>query len=700
MSITFTADEVSAYYAERVPHLKQSQAAEWRGPCPIHHGKKDNFAVNPVNGVWFCHSECGRGGDVLKLEEELTGSDFPTCKAKVFQLLSLTHSKLQLFASDADGESAGTDALTPAETGAPAEGLKEVERYPYQNVDGDVLFEVVRYEKPDGSKDFRQCRPDGQGGVIWGLGGIERVPYHLPKLIKAETVYLPEGEKDVHTLEQWGLVASCNPGGAGGSHLYNGWGKHFHGAKIVILPDNDDRGRTHALAVATALFSVAPSRIVELPGLPPKGDVTDWRDAGGTFEEFCKLTEAAAPLNPKTLLALRTSWGLAGAKVSQKGQPSILATRCLFDIDAKPVSWLWPGRFARGKVSMLAGNPGLGKSQLAANITAIVTTGGAWPVDQTKCEPGDVVVLNGEDDPADTLRPRLQAAGADLKRVHFVDGVIVGSATNGGKATKAFSLADDLQALGQTLERIGSVAAVVIDPITAYLGNVDSHKNADVRALLAPLGELAARHNTAIIAISHLTKAAGPQALMRVTGSLAFVAAARAAFLVTADPQDKARRLFLPMKNNIGPDDEGLAFRIESAIIQSSAGPLSTSRVVWESQSVSVTADEVMQSEMTPQNVSALTEAKEWLEATLADGPVCAAKVKEEAKAAGITLMTLRRATQVLSVVKEKSSMKGGWLWSIPAKVLNAGEVVQEKPLSTCGDPEHLPDLGGLADQL
>jgi hypothetical protein len=696
MSITFTPDEVSAYYAERVPHLKQSQAAEWRGPCPIHHGKKDNFAVNPVNGVWFCHSECGRGGDILKLEEELTGSDFPTCKAKVLQLLSLTHPEFQLFSTDAGGESAGT---CPTETGTPAEGLKEVERYPYQDVYGDLLFEVVRYEKPDGSKDFRQCRPDGKGDVIWNLEGIDRVPYHLPKVIKAETVYLPEGEKDVHTLEGWGLVASCNPGGAGGSHLYTGWGKHFHGAKIVILPDNDDRGRNHAAAVAVALLSVAAStRIVELPGLPPKGDVTDWRDAGGTFEKFCKLTEAAVPLNLKTLLALRTSWGLAGAKVSHKGQSSILATRCLSDIDAKPVSWLWPGRIARGKVSIIAGNPGLGKSQLAANIAAIVTTGGSWPVDQTKCELGDVVVLNGEDDPADTLRPRLEAAGADLKRVHFVDGVIVGGATNG--ATKAFSLAEDLQALGQTLEKIGSVAAVVIDPITAYLGNVDSHKNADVRALLTPLGELAARYNTAIIGVSHLTKAGGPQALMRVTGSLAFVAAARAAFLVTADPQDKARRLFLPMKNNIGPADEGLAFRIESATVPSPAGPLSTSRVVWESQPVSVTADEVMQSEMTPQNVSALTEAKEWLEGALADGPVCAAKVKEEAKAAGITLMTLRRATQALSVVKEKSSMKGGWLWSIQPKALNAGEVVQQPSLSTFGNNEHLQTLEELAAML
>jgi hypothetical protein len=107
-----------------------------------------------------------------------------------------------------------------------------------------------------------------------------------------------------------------------------------------------------------------------------------------------------------------------------------------------------------------------------------------------------------------------------------------------------------------------------------------------------------------------------------------------------------------------------------------------------------------MQSEMTPQNVSALTEAKEWLEGALADGPVCAAKVKEEAKAAGITLMTLRRATQALSVVKEKSSMKGGWLWSIQPKALNAGEVVQQPSLSTFGNNEHLQTLEELAAML
>jgi putative DNA primase/helicase len=678
-AINCTPEEVSAYYAERVPHLKQFQTDEWRGPCPIHHGKKDNFAVNPVSGVWFCHSECGHGGDILKLEKELSGSDFPTCKAKVLQLLSVAHPVL-------------------TEAGAPAEGLKEVERYPYQNVDGDVLFEVVRYEKPDGSKDFRQCRPDSQGGVIWGLGGVERVPYRLPKLPKAETVYLPEGEKDVHTLEKWGLVGSCNPGGAGNSNLYNSWAKYFEGCHVVILPDNDEPGRKHAVAVASALLSVAASiRIVKLPGLPAKGDVTDWRDEGGTFEEFSKLTEAAEPLVPAALSALRKLWGQAGQKANPKGSANVLATRRLSDIDAKPVSWLWPGRIARGKVSIIAGNPGLGKSQLASSIGAIVTTGGIWPVDQQKCDVGNVVFLNAEDDPADTLRPRLEAAGADLNRVHFVDGVIVDCSSGADNAKKTFSLGEDLKALGKTLEALGNVAAVVIDPITAFLGKVDSHKNADVRALLAPLGELAARYNTAIIGVSHLTKATGPQALMRVSGSLAFVAAARAAFLVSADPQDKARRLFLPMKNNIGPDHEGLAFHIEPATIPSSAGPLSTSRVVWESQPVSMTADEVMQSEMGPQNVSALAEATEWLQATLAAGPVCAAQVKEEAKAAGITSMTLRRAADALHVVKQKASMNGGWLWSLPGKVLSTGEVVQQKPLITFGNLEHLLEM---ADKL
>jgi hypothetical protein len=308
-NITFTAAEVSRYYAARMPELKQKRAAEWRSACKIHGGKNDNFSVESATGRWFCHSSCGRGGDIIDLEIALTNADFKTAKAEVFRLVGRIEPERQ------------------------QNGWREVERYPYVDQDGNLLFEVVRLLRPDGRKTFVQVRPSGveaagttdpertggvpTGGIVFGLDkgkylrdpkaervngkptwkrandqvdydGAEycfrdcpRVPYRLPKVLNAETVYLPEGEKDVHTLESWGLVASCNPGGTGGSNLYTGWAAHFRSRHIIILPDNDGPGRAHAATVAAALLHVAASvRIVELPGLPPKGDVTDWRDVG------------------------------------------------------------------------------------------------------------------------------------------------------------------------------------------------------------------------------------------------------------------------------------------------------------------------------------------------------------------------------------------------------------------------------------
>ena len=381
------------------------------------------------------------------------------------------------------------------------------------------------------------------------------------------------------------------------------------------------------------------------------------------------------------------------------GSVGALTTRRVSEIEAKPVCWLWHDRIARGKLTIIAGNPGLGKSQITASIAAVVTTGGRWPVTGERCKPGDVLVLSAEDDPADTLRPRLEAAEADLQRVHFVDGVTAGYSSDGNCGSRAFCVEDDLQALGAKLDELGDVAAVVIDPITAYLGDTDSHKNADVRRVLAPVSNLAARHNTAIIAVSHLNKSGGAQALMRVTGSLAFVAAARAAYLVTTDPQNKARRFFLPMKNNLGPDVMGLAFEIEGASIPSAAGPLATSRVCWESEPVSITADEVMEAEK-PGNASALDAAVDWLRETLADGPVSSGDIFEQADAAGISKATVRRASNELRIKPIKSGMAGGWSWSLPSKVLNSREDAQEKSLSTFGQSEHLRETAEVEIEL
>jgi hypothetical protein len=359
-------------------------------------------------------------------------------------------------------------------------------------------------------------------------------------------------------------------------------------------------------------------------------------------------------------------------------------TRCLSDIEAKPVRWLWPGRIARGKLTILAGNPSLGKSQITASIAAIVTTGGCWPVDLRRCTAGDVLFLSAEDDPADTLRPRLEAAGADLRRVHVIDGVVTGYTGDGNRQERIFCLERDVQALELKLRQLPDVAAVFVDPITAYLGDTDSHKNAEVRGLLAPLSEMAARHNAAIIAVSHLSKAGGAQALMRVIGSLAFVAAARAAYLVAADPEDKGRRLFLPLKNNLGPDAVGLAFRIEGVTVASTAGPLETSRVAWDPEPVSITADDAMQAETAPGGTSAVDEARDWLREILADGPMPSSGIFERAEAEGFSKRTLKRAERELGIKPAKAGMNGGWSWSLP-KSAKIPEECQESNLAPFG---------------
>jgi len=370
--IEFKAEEVSRYYEARLPGLNQ-RGAQWRCACPIHHGQGDNFSVKPDSGCWFCFSKCQCGGDIIELEMRLNNTDFKTAKAEVFRIVGRIGAGKPLNARSTNERSSGSGGAVMR----PVRGKwSEIERYPYTDESGGLLYEVVRYLKPDGTKTFVQARPSGveaagttdlnrtdgipTGGIVVGLDsgkylpdvkaehrarkprwkrapdqkkdyhGLEyhfrecpRVPYRLQKVLGADTVYLPEGEKDVHALEAWGLVASCNAGGAGGSRQYRLWPQHFRGRHVIILPDNDLPGRKHAFAVASALLNVAASvRVVELPDLPESGDVTDWRDKGGTQEEFRRVADAAQTLDEAALSGLRTRWGLSEEKPGVASRPS------------------------------------------------------------------------------------------------------------------------------------------------------------------------------------------------------------------------------------------------------------------------------------------------------------------------------------------------------------------------------------------
>ena len=203
-------------------------------------------------------------------------------------------------------------------------------------------------------------------------------------------------------------------------------------------------------------------------------------------------------------------------------------------------------------MTLFAGDPGLGKSLVTLDIAARVTCGHEWPDHEENGQPGSVVILSAEDDAADTIRPRLEAAKADLSKVHILQAVRRARAS-GETSLEHFSLETDLVALQDAAVSLGDVWLIVIDPISAYLGNTDSHVNAKVRGLLAPLAQLASSLQTAVVAVDHLNKSNLP-ALYRPGGSIAFVAAARAVWLFAKNPDDAAQRLMLPGKLNLAPD--------------------------------------------------------------------------------------------------------------------------------------------------
>ena len=336
-----------------------------------------------------------------------------------------------------------------------------------------------------------------------------------------------------------------------------------------------------------------------------------------------------------------------GVQTTSHPKPAVmlrLMSRQYRDIEPQAVEWLWHNRIALGKLSLFVGQPGLGKTFVGCDMAARVSRGVAFP-DGSLPPAGEAAILTAEDGAADTLRPRLDAAGADVARVHHIDGI----RSSDGKP-RFLSLASHLQVIEEWLKAHPEVRLFVVDPISAFMGDGDSHKNAEVRAVLGPLADLAERHRIAVLGITHLAKGQA-KAINRIIGSIAFVAAARAAWLIGEDPDTPERRLFLQVKNNLGKAG-GLAYRL--------AGDEQATRIEWDPEPVLISADDIDDDgERTP-----IEEARAWLEAQLDDKPVPSASVLKKSKADGIAERTLRRAKTELGIVSEREGK--AWVWRLP----------------------------------
>jgi hypothetical protein len=341
-----------------------------------------------------------------------------------------------------------------------------------------------------------------------------------------------------------------------------------------------------------------------------------------------------------------------------------LIVRRASEVEPEAIQWLWQGRLARGKHTCFAGEPGTGKSQLLIHMVAAVTTGGYWPCDEGRSPIGSAVILCAEDGEADTIIPRLMAAGADRSRVSTVSAVRLEA------GRRNVNLQTDLELLERKIREMGDVALIVIDPISSYLGKVDSHKNAELRTVLEPVGQLAESTRSAIASVTHFSKgSAGPggKALHRFIGSIAFVGAPRAAFAVMEDPEDGNRRLVLCAKNNLVAMPQGLAFRLAQTIV---ADNIVASHVVFESQPVSQTADQVLAAgNASPEDRSAKADCMDMLRELLADGPHPAKETETQCAAAGYTPKVVRTARKALQINVHREGFGRGSkvLWSLPA---------------------------------
>lgn len=621
----------------------------WKCRCPAHDDRNPSLSINVGDdgrALVRCHATCTQAEVVAALGLAMRDL-MPDTPSKPYAGGRLTTTP-------------STPPQGPRAFVTPEDAVADLERrsgrvaaaWTYTDADRNPVGMTLRWDRHDGKRTL----PISRNGVGWVVKAMPdpRPLYNLPDLIdspEGSRVFVAEGEKAAKAALRCGLTATTSAGGAKAASKSD-WAP-LKGRAVVIMPDRDEPGERYAADVVRHAYAhgARSVRVVRLadawPELPEGGDLADLTDAPdadlATIRDTVYALADEAAEEPPPAPRLRP------------GDPHL---ERLSDVEPEEVSWLWPGRIALGKLTMIAGDPGLGKSMLTVDLAARVSAGKPWP-DRPDLpqEAGGVVLLNAEDAIGDTVLPRFIAAGGERCRAVAIKGV----QTIDDNGPRMVDLSTDLIAIEKAIEAVAPCRLVVVDPITAFTGAVDSHKNAELRSMLAPLSTLADRLGVAVVAVSHLNKNAGGAAIYRTMGSLAFVAAARSAWVVAKHPDDPSRRVFVPAKNNIGPDQGGLGYTIRST----ENGP---GIIDWEREPIGMSADDALSGGRIEGGGGAVDEALEWLRDTLSGDPVPAAEIHARAKADCVSTASLKRAKAKLGVQSTRKgyASEGEWVWALP----------------------------------
>ncbi len=488
--------------------------------------------------------------------------------------------------------------------------------------------------------------PKGQPLAAYGL-------WRLDQARKAGELFLVEGESDTLTLWLHGLPALGIPGASAGKCLKADYLAGI--TKLYISREPDRGGEMFVTGVLGQLHSFGwDGQAFELTMPDGVKDPNELHvrcgDDGGFIDDFKARVNAAKQLWPAA--STNSTTASAKGKDEPKPQPVILT---MSNVIPKTVRWLWRHRIPLGAITILDGDPGLGKSTITIDLAARVSRGWQMPPDggeSPSLEPRGVLLLSAEDDAENTIRPRLDAADADPSRVHVLESIKVGDETSPPVLPWDLGIVEDIVA-GR------GVHLVVVDPFMAFLGGeLDAHKDQDVRRCLHKLKELACRTGAAIVLVRHLNKLGHGIAIYRGGGSIGITGAARSALLVGTDPEDRNVKLLASVKSNLGPMPKSLIYSLETV------GDVA--RISWGGES-DLTANDLL-THPGGKKKSAGEQAAEQLADLLAEGPRTAKDVEEHLGELGYSENAIESARRKLKIRASKSSYDGGWILELPPR--------------------------------
>lgn len=505
-------------------------------------------------------------------------------------------------------------------------------------INGEICS--VQSIAPDGDKRFL---PGGQiTGGYFGIGKPQ------------DTICVVEGfatGASVYEATGYAVAVAFNCGNL--NNVAQAMRDKFPQAKLIVCGDDDYRTANNPGRSAAILAAQNNGGMVAVPIFGddrPEGatDFNDMHQLAGLDAVKRAIQDAITMPQGDTSIA------------NKSAEATHLASRKIDLVNAstiKPeaIAWIWHDWLAKGKLHILAGAAGTGKTTLSLSIAATISNGGFFP-DGSKAEPGNVIVWSGEDDAGDTIIPRLIGSGADLNRIQIINGCISGTERD------AFDPSQDISLLQDAVAKVGGVSLFLIDPIVTAISG-DMHKANDVRRGLAPLVDFAMQNDAAILGISHFSKGSkGASPQERVIGSQAFSAVARVV-LVAAKQDDGQARVLAKAKANICLDQGGIEYEIEACTLDSG---INTTRVVW-GQKIEGSSREILDNVESPE-YQPDDDPVEALQRILREGARDSKTIKQAMTNNGFTTKQTRNARERLSVVSVRDGFgaETKTFWSLP----------------------------------